>query len=77
MEQWKSPDAGVIRISNPATLQRWIDLGWYSELINDGYVFAVYCGRFRDSICKCSQCRSKRLNKTLLIEILEKCKEKM
>ena len=77
MEQWKSPDAGVVRISNPATLQRWIDLGWYHNLINEGYIFSIYCGRFRKENCLCSACRSKRLDKTLLIQILEKCKEKI
>lgn len=76
MEQWTSPDCGTIRISNPKTLQKWIDLGWYKEMINDGYVFNPYCGRFRTENCNCSACRSKRIDKTLLIQILEKCKEK-
>ena len=77
MEQWKSPDAGVTKISNPITLQRWIDLGWYQNLIKEGYIFAVYCGRFKKENCLCSACRSKRLDKTLLIQILEKCKERI
>jgi hypothetical protein len=77
MEQWKSPDAGVTRISNPTTLQRWIDLGWYHNLINQGYIFAFYCGRFKKEICLCSACRSKRADKTLLIQTLQKCKEKI
>jgi len=74
MEQWESPDAGVTKISNPKTLQRWVNLGWYEERINLGYIFAVYCGRFRTETCKCSKCRSKKLDKTLLIKILKTLK---
>ena len=46
MEQWESPMGGVTRISNPKTLKRWINLGWYKKLIDVGYVFNPYCGRY-------------------------------
>jgi hypothetical protein len=71
MNEWQSPDAGTLRISNPITLQRWIDLGWYKETINKGYFFAVYCGRFRTEICNCSACRSKRTDKSELINLIK------
>ena len=72
MEQCTSPDCGTVRISNTKTLQKWVDLGWYKDMINDGYFFNPYCGRFRTQVCNCSACRSKRLDKSKLIEILEK-----
>ena len=70
MEQWESPMCGVTRISNPKTLQRWIDLGWYQELIDDGYVFAPYCGRFSIGNCECTKCKHKKANKNELIKVL-------
>ncbi len=70
MEQWTSPDCGTTRITNPKTLQRWIDLGWYQDLLTEGYVFNPYCGRFSIDICECSKCRHKTLNKDELIKIL-------
>lgn len=56
MEQWEAPDAGVTRISNPKTLQRWIDLGLYQNEIESGYIFNTGCGRFRIEKCICSKC---------------------
>lgn len=50
---------GTLRISNPITLKRWIDLGWYQNLINDGFIFNVGCGRFKTEKCSCSQCRTR------------------
>jgi hypothetical protein len=70
MEQWTSPDCGTTRISNPKTLQRWIDLGWYKELIDEGYVFAPHCGRFVIGECECTKCRHKRPNRDELIKTL-------
>lgn len=70
MEQWESPMCGTTRISNPKTLQRWIDLGWYKELINEGYTFNPYCGRFSISICECGKCRNKKPNRDELIKLL-------
>jgi hypothetical protein len=70
MEQWEAPMCGVTRISNPKTLQRWIDLGWYQEKLNEGYVFNPYCGRFSVGICKCGKCRNKLPNRDELINIL-------
>jgi hypothetical protein len=48
---------GSIRITNPKTLQNWIDRGWYQELIEEGWIFSPYCGRFRKHECECSKCR--------------------
>ena len=74
MEKYDKPSGGVTKISNPKTLQRWIDYGWYENIINNGYTFNPYCGRFSIDVCICSKCRSKRENKDELIKIL--CKEK-
>ena len=57
MEQWVAPDCGSLRITNKETLQKWIDSGKYQELINEGYIYAIGCGRFRKHICECSKCR--------------------
>jgi len=62
--------SGTLRISNPITLQRWIDNGKYQELINDGYLFNVGCGRFKTEICTCSACRTK--SRPELKKVLEK-----
>lgn len=70
MEQWEAPYCGTIRISNPKTLQRWIDFGWYQERIDEGYVFNPYCGRFTIGTCVCTKCRDKRPNRDELIKIL-------
>ena len=48
---------GSIRIKKAATLQRWIDKGWYQSEIDAGYTFAPACGRFRIGKCDCSRCR--------------------
>lgn len=70
MEQWEAPDCGTTRISNPKTLQRWIDLGWYQELIDEGYIFAPHCGRFKTDICTCTKCRHKNPKREELTNIL-------
>lgn len=57
MKQWTAPDYGSIRIKKAATLQSWIDKGWYQSLIDNGYTFATGCGRFRIGKCECSKCR--------------------
>lgn len=71
MEQWEAPSCGTTRISNPKTLQRWVDLGWYKELIDDGFIFAPYCGRFKTEICECGKCRNKKPNRDELIKIIK------
>jgi hypothetical protein len=61
--------SGTTRISNPKTLQRWIDFGWFDETIKEGYTFNVGCGRFREGEkCTCSQCRTK--TRPELVEVL-------
>ena len=72
MKQWESPMCGTTKISNPITLQRWVDNGKYKELIDEGYIFAPYCGRFRFKLCECSKCRHKRFDKDELIQIINK-----
>ena len=47
---------GSIRIKKAATLQSWIDNGWYKKEIDNGYTFAYACGRFRIGKCQCSRC---------------------
>ena len=70
MEQWEAPMCGTLRISNPITLQRWIDDGKYKELIDEGYIFNPYCGRFKTEQCECTKCRNHRPNRDELIQIL-------
>ena len=48
---------GSLRITNPKTLDRWKLNGKYDELINEGYIYAEGCGRFRTEPCKCNKCR--------------------
>jgi hypothetical protein len=70
MKQWAAPDCGTLRISNPNTLQRWIDDGRYQQQLDDGYIFAPYCGRFRTEQCTCSACRRKVIKRNEIIEII-------
>jgi len=48
---------GSTRISNPKTLQNWIDRGWFQKQLDEGYNFYSGCGRFRTEVCSCSKCR--------------------
>lgn len=57
--------AGVLRITNPKTLQQWKDDGRYQQLIDEGYIYAPGCGRFRREKCTCSACRRKIKFQTL------------
>lgn len=59
MKQWEAPCYGVTRISNPKTLERWLNNGRYKALIDEGYIFATGCGRFKLEICTCSSCRNR------------------
>jgi len=54
-------ESGVLRITNPNTLQRWKENGEYQKLINQGYIYHIGGGRFRKEICICHKCR--KLNK--------------
>ena len=51
---------GTFRITNPKTLQRWKDNGQFQELLDEGYIYAEGCGRFREEICTCSKCRKRK-----------------
>lgn len=64
--------SGTLRISNPKTLQAWIDRGWYKDLVDEGYKFNVGCGRFKidNEVCTCSQCRTR--TRPELVKIIEK-----
>lgn len=59
MDQWEAPCCGTLRITNPITLQKWIDTGKYKALIDQGFIFGVGCGRFKQEICICSACRKR------------------
>lgn len=48
---------GTIRITNLNTLERWKRSGKYQRLVDEGYIFANGCGRFRTEICNCHKCR--------------------
>ena len=56
---------GSIRIKKSTTLQKWIDKGWYQREIDNGYIFAPACGRFRVGKCECSKCKKVNLGKAL------------
>ena len=53
-------ESGVLRITNPNTLQRWKENGEYQKLINQGYIYAKGCGRFRTESCNCNKCRKNK-----------------
>lgn len=57
MTDWTLPDAGTLRITNPGTLQQWKDTGKYQKLIDEGYIYAEGCGRFKTEPCTCHKCR--------------------
>ena len=59
-DQWEKPMCGTLRISNPKTLEKWIQNGTYQKELDAGYIFAVSCGRFRTEVCTCSKCRKHR-----------------
>ena len=59
MEQWDPPYCGTLRISNPNTLQSWIDTGKMKKQYDDGWIFNVGCGRFKTEPCTCAQCRNR------------------
>jgi len=48
---------GTLRITNPKTLEKWKQSGKYQELIDEGYIYAKGCGRFRAEPCTCHKCR--------------------
>ena len=55
---------GILRITNPKTLKKWKENGKFQELIDEGYIYAKGCGRFRKEKCTCYECRKfKRENK--------------
>ena len=57
--------SGTLRIRNPKTLRKWLRNGSYQKLIDEGYIFAVGCGRFRQGVCECSRCRKATENNQL------------
>lgn len=48
---------GTLRITNPITLQKWKDNGEYQKLIDEGYIYASGCGRFKKEVCNCTKCK--------------------
>lgn len=56
----EQPCYGILRITNPKTLQRWIETGQFQKLLDEGYIYASGCGRFRTETCTCSKCRKSR-----------------
>jgi hypothetical protein len=55
--QWESPMCGTLRITNPKTLEKWIQNGSYQKELDNGYVYGIGCGRFRTEPCQCVKCR--------------------
>lgn len=48
---------GVLRITNPKTLEKWIHDGRFKKVLDEGYIFNSGCGRFRTEVCTCHKCR--------------------
>lgn len=48
---------GTLKISNPKTLEKWIQNGQFQKELDNGYTFYLGCGRFRVEPCKCHKCR--------------------
>jgi hypothetical protein len=51
---------GTLKITNPVTLAKWIVNGQYQALLEEGYIYAGGCGRFRKEVCQCCKCRKLR-----------------
>jgi len=51
---------GTLRVTNPKTIQKWKDKGWFQQELDRGYIYAPGCGRFKTEICTCSKCRRKK-----------------
>jgi hypothetical protein len=49
--------SGAIRIKKQSTIDSWKSKGWWGNLINQGYIYAEGCGRFRKEDCICCKCR--------------------
>ena len=49
---------GTLRLMRGTTIQSWIDKGWYKELTDQGFIFAIGCARFRKKVCDCTHCRN-------------------
>ena len=77
MNQWEPPMSGTLRIKNPKTLEKWIQNGNYQKELDDGYIFAVGCGRFRTEPCTCCKCRSVGPNNPRQIVINRHYKKKV
>jgi hypothetical protein len=59
-EQYTPPMSGTLRITNPKTLEKWIQNGNFDKELDNGYKFYVGCGRFRLDTCTCSKCRKSK-----------------
>lgn len=55
MEQYQ----GTLRITNQKTIQSWKDKGWWQNKLDESYIYAIGCGRFKTEICICYKCRKK------------------
>jgi hypothetical protein len=69
MEQYEKPMCGTLRITNPKTLEKWVQNGSYQQELDAGYIFATGCGRFRTEPCTCCKCRSRNAGKELQLVI--------
>jgi hypothetical protein len=50
---------GSVRVTNPKTLERWKETGKFQQLLDEGYIYAKGCGRFRTEVCNCCKCKNK------------------
>lgn len=61
--------SGTVRIRNPKTLRRWIRLGWFQKQLDEGWLFAIGCGRFTKDKCTCHYCRNR--TRSELVKVLK------
>jgi hypothetical protein len=52
--------SGSLRLKNPETIKKWKDSGAWQDLLNQGYLYANGCGRFRLEECNCCKCLIKK-----------------
>lgn len=51
--------SGTLRITNKNTIDKWKADGRMQNLLNEGYIYAEGCGRFKTELCTCCKCRKK------------------
>jgi len=48
---------GSLRVTNPKTLRKYKESGIFQKILDEEYIYATGCGRFRKEICTCHKCK--------------------